>query len=255
MARRRKTQANPRKRPEQDRSRATVEAILDAAARILVRDGYGAFTTSHVAETAGVSIGSLYQYFPNKESLLGELMRRHTLALEDGIEEVAQHGQNPPLEDVVRAAVEHTVRAHLVDPALHRALSAAPPLGKLDWEAKLADRMAARVKAVFAARRSEIVAQDLDLAVYIVLRGVEAIVHNAATERLSDAIGRADGRSDANAGGLSRRQGNAARTRVFNKVGIEVQPTPDRNGAFEEGDAGKGRISGTVAVNALHYKR
>lgn len=83
-------------------------------------------------------------------------------------------------------AVEHTVRAHLVDPVLHRALSAAPPLGKLDWEAKLADRMAARVKAVFAARRSEIVAQDLDLAVYIVLRGVEAIVHNAATERLSD---------------------------------------------------------------------
>jgi AcrR family transcriptional regulator len=186
MARHRKMQPIPRKRPQQDRSRATVEAILDAAARILVRNGYNALTTNFVAEKAGVSIGSLYQYFPNKESLLGELMRRHTLVLEDGIEAVASQGQSSLLEDVVRAAIEHTVRAHLVDPALHRALSGLPPLGKLDWEAKLAERMAARVKAAFVARRSEIVAPDLDLAVYIVLRGVEAIVHNAATERLSD---------------------------------------------------------------------
>lgn len=186
MARRRKTQPTPRKNPEQDRSRATVEAILDAAAHILVRDGYDAFNTNRVAEKAGASIGSLYQYFPNKESLLGELARRHTLELEARIDLAAPQAQRLPLEDIVRMAVEHTVRAHLIDPALHRALSDAPPLGKLDWEAKLNERLAARLKTLLAARRSEIVAPDLDLAAYIVLQGVEAIVHNAATQRLSD---------------------------------------------------------------------
>jgi AcrR family transcriptional regulator len=186
MATHRKIQPMPRKRPGQDRSRATVGTILDAAARILVKDGYDAFTTNRVAETAGVSIGSLYQYFPNKESLLGELMRRHTLAIENELEALAAPVQGPSFEHQVRTAIEQTVRAHLVDPDLHRALSETPPLGKLDWEARFAERTAARVKAVFEARRSHIVAPDLDLAVYIVLRAVEAIVHNAATERLSD---------------------------------------------------------------------
>lgn len=186
MAKRRKTPPIPRKRPEQDRSRATVEVILDAATRILARDGYGAFTTNRVAEKAGVSIGSLYQYFPNKESLLGELIRRHKLAIEDGIEVVVPQAPDLPFADVVRAAIEHVVRAHLVDPALHRVLSETPPLGKLDWEAKFSGRLTAHVRAAFEARRSEIVVPDLDLAVYVVMRAVEAVVHNAATERLSD---------------------------------------------------------------------
>lgn len=186
MAKRRKTRPIPRKSPEQDRSRATVEAILEAAAHILIADGYGLLTTNHVAERAGVSIGSLYQYFPNKESLLGELMRRHTLAIEEGIEASAPKAQEPPFANVVRAAIEQIVQVHLVDPELHRALSEAPPLGKLDWQAMFAGRLTARVKAVFEAHRSEITAPDLDLAAYVVLQAVEAVVHNAATERLSD---------------------------------------------------------------------
>ncbi|TWT01683.1 TetR/AcrR family transcriptional regulator [Reyranella sp. CPCC 100927] len=186
MAKRRKTPPILRKRPEQDRSRATVEAILEAAARILARDGYGGFTTNHVAAKAGVSVGTLYQYFPNKESLLGELIRRHRNAIEDGIEEVAPRAQDLPFEDVVRAAIEQVVCAHLVDPALHRVLSETPPLGKVDWEATFGARLTAQVKAAFAARRSEIVVPDLDLAVYVAMRAVEAVIHNAATERLSD---------------------------------------------------------------------
>ena len=62
--------AEPRKRPVQARSRQTVESILVAAARILAERGYLATTTNDVADAAGVSIGSLYQYFPNKDSLL-----------------------------------------------------------------------------------------------------------------------------------------------------------------------------------------
>ena len=56
----------PRKRPRQERAKATVETILEASARILVKRGFDGFTTNEVATAAGVSIGSLYQYFPNK---------------------------------------------------------------------------------------------------------------------------------------------------------------------------------------------
>ena len=72
-----KSATGARKRPAQARSRAMVEAILDAAARVLVTDGYEAFSTNRVAEAAGASVGSLYQYVPNKSALLAELMRRH----------------------------------------------------------------------------------------------------------------------------------------------------------------------------------
>lgn len=66
----------PRKTPRQARARATYESILDAAARLLVARGYGDFTTNHVAERAGVAIGSLYEYFPDKETVVAELVRR-----------------------------------------------------------------------------------------------------------------------------------------------------------------------------------
>lgn len=186
MVQRRKAPPSPRKQPEQDRSRATVDTLVDAAARVLVKHGYDAFTTNRVAEKAGVSIGSLYQYFPNKDALLGELMRRHTLAIENGIEAMIERAKSAPLAEVVRFAIEHNVRAHLVDPELHQVLSEVPPLGKLDWEAEFNERMVGRVKAAFEARRAEIAVADLDLAVYVVTHAVEAIVHNAATERLAD---------------------------------------------------------------------
>jgi AcrR family transcriptional regulator len=170
--------------PEQDRSRATVEAIVEAAAHILVKHGYDAFTTNRVAEKAGVSIGSLYQYFPNKDSLLAELMRRHVIEIERGVEEMAAHARTAPLSDVIRAGIEQNVQSHLIDPELHRVLSEeVPQLGKLDWKQALSRRVDARVRDVLEARRNEIVVGDIDLAVYIITRAVEAVVHNAASHQ------------------------------------------------------------------------
>src|SRR4051794_7785660 len=71
----------PRRRPSQERSRETVDAIVEAAARVFEGHGYAAGTTNRIAERAGVSVGSLYQYFPNKDAILVALMRRH---LDDG---------------------------------------------------------------------------------------------------------------------------------------------------------------------------
>ena len=70
----------PRKKPAQARSRATVEAILEAATRILRDQGLAGLTTNRVAERAGVSVGSLYQYFPGKEALLAALIEREASA-------------------------------------------------------------------------------------------------------------------------------------------------------------------------------
>ena len=70
-----KVRVNPRKSASQERSRLTVQAILDATARILVREGFDKASTNRIAEVAGVSIGSLYQYFPSKEAIVAALDR------------------------------------------------------------------------------------------------------------------------------------------------------------------------------------
>src|SRR3546814_10706684 len=73
----RKLSTNPRKHASQARSRATVDALVEATARILVSEGYDLANTNRIAEKAGVSIGSLYQYFPGKDALVAAVIDRH----------------------------------------------------------------------------------------------------------------------------------------------------------------------------------
>ncbi|HSL73093.1 MAG TPA: TetR/AcrR family transcriptional regulator [Ilumatobacteraceae bacterium] len=103
--------AEPRKRPRQTRSTETVDRILAAAARIFDERGYRATTTNHVAAEAGVSIGSLYQYFPNKDALLVALAEQH---IADAAERFGGHltrlrEERPGLGATVRSLVELTV--------------------------------------------------------------------------------------------------------------------------------------------------
>lgn len=76
----------PRKRPQQARSRALVDALVEATERVLTRSGYEAATTQAIADVAGVSIGSLYQYFPNKEALVAAVVERRTDAIADRVQ-------------------------------------------------------------------------------------------------------------------------------------------------------------------------
>jgi AcrR family transcriptional regulator len=116
-----------RKEPRQKRARATVEAILEAAARILDRLGWGGFTTNAVAEVAGVSIGSLYQYFPNKLALIEALQQRHfdevLSALRCADEQISRMKR-------VESLVSGMIAAHSVHPSLHRVLLEEVPRGK-----------------------------------------------------------------------------------------------------------------------------
>ena len=75
MARRPATK--PRKHASQERSRATVDALIEATARILVREGFDKASTNRIAEVAGVGVGSLYQYYPGKEALVAAVIDRH----------------------------------------------------------------------------------------------------------------------------------------------------------------------------------
>jgi AcrR family transcriptional regulator len=77
------TAKTARRKPKQARAQGTIDAILEATAQIVERQGEAAFTTNHVAERAGVSIGSLYQYFPDKRAILREMAKRETIALRE----------------------------------------------------------------------------------------------------------------------------------------------------------------------------
>ncbi len=111
--------ARPRKRPLQVRARQTVEAIVEATARILESQGHDRFTTNAVAERAGVSIGTLYQYFPDKEALVGALIARETSLLIDEAEFACAQASGPvALDMLIGAAVAHQLRR----PALARLL-------------------------------------------------------------------------------------------------------------------------------------
>ncbi|MEZ4442363.1 MAG: TetR/AcrR family transcriptional regulator [Polyangiaceae bacterium] len=114
----------PRKRPRQARARATVEAILEATARILVRRGWAGTTTNHVAECAGVSVGTLYEYFPSKEALVHALVTRHLDEAEARLSALASGlaTEPPSLEGLVRAIVATMLELHEAAPRLHRVL-------------------------------------------------------------------------------------------------------------------------------------
>ncbi|WP_346912039.1 TetR/AcrR family transcriptional regulator [uncultured Roseibium sp.] len=115
----------PRKQPRQKRSQETCAVILEAAARILETDGLGGLTTNRVAVTAGVSVGSLYQYFPSKEAILAELIRRLRRSLLADCQIAVESVRGRPLEDAVDALVRASLQHHLVRPALARVLERA----------------------------------------------------------------------------------------------------------------------------------
>lgn len=176
----RQVRTAPRKRPRQERSRATVDAILEATARLLVKYGYDDLTTNAVAAGAGVSIGSLYQYFPNKTALVAALLDRHLEAMNTAVLAELARVAKLPLAEAVRCVVELTIRAHAVDPELHRVLTEqVPRVGKLA-RLREADALTHRMVAgLLAARRAELAVRDPDLAAFLCVSAIEAIVHRA----------------------------------------------------------------------------
>lgn len=186
----RQVRTTPRKRPQQARSRATVDTILEATARVLVKRGFDGLTTNAVAAAAGVSIGSLYQYFPNKEALVAALVERHMEEMNAAIFAELTRVAKLPLAEAVRCVVELTIRAHAIDPELHRVLTEqVPRVGKLARLREVDEISHRMVAGLLAARKDELAIRDPDLAAFILVSAIEAIVHRAALlypQRLRD---------------------------------------------------------------------
>lgn len=119
----------PARQAVQARSRNTVESIVEAATRILARDGWAGFNTNAIARVAGVSVGSVYEYFGNKEAILDVILDRHLASGEAQLAALA--GVAPgthSLNDAVRLMVEGFVAVHRDNPRLHRVLSSEVPI-------------------------------------------------------------------------------------------------------------------------------
>jgi len=114
----------PRKTPVQARSTATVEAIYEATIQVLLGDGADRLTTTRVAERAGVSVGTLYQYYPNKQSLLFAVLEGHMNKLSEAVEFACEHARGKPLAEMVKDVIEAFVDAKMeradISTALYR---------------------------------------------------------------------------------------------------------------------------------------
>ena len=115
MTRATSLELKPRKMPQQSRSIATVEAIFDSTVQVLLKGGPERLTTVQVARRAGVSVGTLYQYFPNKQALLLAVLERHLLRTVQTVEDACAANHFQPIEVMLDQLVNRFIDAKLVD--------------------------------------------------------------------------------------------------------------------------------------------
>lgn len=127
MTARRRPQVSTRKQPQQVRSTELVTAILQAAVQVLAQEGVTRFTTARVAEKAGVSIGSVYQYFPNKAAILFRLQTDEWQQTTEMLRRILEDVSKPPLERL-RILVHAFIRSECEEAETRLALSDAAPL-------------------------------------------------------------------------------------------------------------------------------
>ncbi|MGY5777186.1 TetR/AcrR family transcriptional regulator [Rhizobium sp. LEGMi135b] len=173
-----------RKEPSQARSRATVDAIVESGARVLGERGWAGFTTNTVAAVAGISIGSLYQYFPDKISLVEAIRRRHfdeVLA----VMRKAMAGELP-LPQRAEALVQGMIDTHNVNPELHRVLLDEAPGhdgSRLAHDAFQAEYQA-HYKTFVATHRHDRDGPSDDILVQLLSGAVEGVIHSAARKHV-----------------------------------------------------------------------
>jgi AcrR family transcriptional regulator len=169
-----------RKEASQERSRATVDALIDATARILVREGFDKASTNRIAAVAGVSVGSLYQYFPCKEALVAAVIERHQQEIIELVRGELAQVADRPIEQGLRTLVAAGVKAHRLDPKLHRVLAEQiPRVGKLEKVETFNRANYALFRAYLESHRKEIRTTDLELAAFVCVTSMEALTHTA----------------------------------------------------------------------------
>jgi AcrR family transcriptional regulator len=172
-----------RRRPKQKRARQTVETVLDAVVRLLKRDRPDAITTNRIAEVAGVSIGSLYQYFPDKRAIFTALHERHVKEVDRTIQSALVEHAESSLEDLMRAMIEAMVEAHTADPELYELLLTEVP-HRADGAREFAVRLHGALRLAVASRAHELKnSRDLDKVAFVVAHMVESLSHGVVLRR------------------------------------------------------------------------
>lgn len=182
--------AGRRRKPVQDRSRHTVDSILEAATRLF---DHGAATTNGIAKLAGVSIGSLYEYFPNKDAILGRLFEAHVDEAVDALSGAldALPPEDTPLRVGVRRMVEQLLELHEDQPGLQRVfLERLAALPVVRTRVAEAERRLRGVLQAWLALHPEVAVPDVELATRMIVEGSNALVHGfvARDEGVSGAM-------------------------------------------------------------------
>lgn len=171
--------STPRKTPRQQRSEFTFGAILDAAARLFQEHGYSGTTTNKIAELAGVSIGTLYHYVPDKDALLYALAERHIRESAEVLSAVAEQlrAERPPLADTVRRLVGAVAELHRRQPEMHRLLfDRAPRTAEGVQQLRLLEQTIAD-EVEYQLRRLGAGGDAPALTALLLVQGVEAQIH------------------------------------------------------------------------------
>lgn len=167
------------RKAKQKRSQDTIEVILDAAAHILTHDGYASFTTNQIAETAGVSIGSIYQYFPNKDLILSQLIDRHMHQINSVFESKMLQVVGAPLPEAIKEVVTTILAVHAVNPKLHRALNEQiPKAGQADKLEELHRNATTLLRYFLELRKDQLRIRNLDLAAFIIVEATDSVIHS-----------------------------------------------------------------------------
>jgi AcrR family transcriptional regulator len=161
-----------------------VDALMQATARILVQEGWDALTTNRVAKEAGVSVGSLYQYFPNKDALVSGLVEGWADSMTEQLAALGPELAELPVEACVRRVVEVTLEVTRVDATLHRSvLLQLPRIGALEFFERLSRRVADVLAEWIALRRSELDVDDPSLTAYVIVTSLDALTDHALLMR------------------------------------------------------------------------
>jgi AcrR family transcriptional regulator len=180
-----KTRNIPRKLPRQARAQATVHAILEATVQILEREGLEAATTTRIAEVAGVSIGSLYQYFSHRDAILNALQDREfdrALVFMQEVLADGNLGESP--RDTVTGVVRGLARLYAAAPGLHRVLAIEGlRVAKADRVHVFDRRVVSIIRHFLSATSAPIRRANLDAAAFVAFQAVRATMLASLLER------------------------------------------------------------------------
>lgn len=173
-----------RRAPQQDRAIATVDAIVEATAQLLVEEGFHKTSTNRIAERAGVSVGSLYQYFKNKEAIVAALVERFADEQFQFLAERLSEIATVDIEEGIRQLVDALLEAKALNPELNKVLfEQLPPVEQIDVLRDWTDRAVTVVSAALEMRRDEISIENTEIAAYVLINACHGIIHNTVINR------------------------------------------------------------------------